>query len=64
MKDMRFLSALMCYRKNQLSLGKAAELAGYDKLDFIKRMKLENEPIFDYSEAEIAEIFADAEKLP
>jgi predicted HTH domain antitoxin len=63
-QDIRFLSALMWYRKNRLSLGKAAELAGYSKLDFIERMKLENEPIFDYSAAEIAEIFTDADKLP
>jgi predicted HTH domain antitoxin len=63
-KDLRFLSALMWYKKNRLSLGKAAELAGYAKLDFIERMKLENEPIFDYNEAEIVEIFADADKLP
>ncbi len=63
-KDLSFLSALMWYKKNRLSLGKAAELAGYGKLDFIERMKLENAPIFDYSEAEMAEIFADADKLP
>ncbi len=63
-KDLRFLSALMWYKKSRLSLGKAAELAGYSKLDFIERMKLENEPIFDYSEAEIAEIFVDVDKLP
>jgi predicted HTH domain antitoxin len=63
-QDIRFLSALMWYRKNRLSLGKAAELAGYSKLDFIERMKLENEPIFDYNAAEIAEIFTDADKLP
>ena len=63
-KDLRFLSALMWYKKNRLYLGKAAELSGYSKLDFIERMKLENEPIFDYSEAEIADIFADSDKLP
>ena len=63
-EDLRFVSALMCYKNNRLSLGKAAELAGYSKLDFIERMKLENEPIFDYSEAEIAEIFVDVDKLP
>ncbi|MFM8333046.1 MAG: UPF0175 family protein [Candidatus Methylumidiphilus sp.] len=63
-RDLRFLSALMWYRKNRLSLGKAAELAGYSKLDFIERMKLEKEPIFDYGEAEMAEVFADADKLP
>ena len=63
-RDMRFFSALAWYRKNKLPLGKAAELAGYSKLDFIERMKLENEPIFDYDEQEISEIFADADKLP
>lgn len=61
-QNMRFLSALMWYRKNKLSLGKAAELAGYSKLDFIERMKLENEAIFDYSPNQMAEIFADAPK--
>jgi predicted HTH domain antitoxin len=63
-RDMRFLSALAWYRKNKLTLGKAAELAGYSKLDFIERMKVENEPIFDYDEQEVSEIFADASKLP
>lgn len=63
-RDMRFFSALTWYRKNKLSLGKAAELAGYSKLDFIERMKLENEPIFDYDEQEISGIFADTDKLP
>lgn len=63
-RDVRFFSALTWYRKNKLSLGKAAELAGYSKLSFIERMKLENEPILDYDEQEISEIFADADKLP
>lgn len=63
-QDLRFLSALMWYRKNKLSLGKAAELAGYSKLEFIERMKLEKEAIFDYSEDEMGEVFADAAKLP
>jgi predicted HTH domain antitoxin len=63
-QDLRFLSALMWYRKNKLSLGKAAELAGYNKLDFIERMKIEHEPIFDYSEDEMAEVMADVAKMP
>ena len=63
-QSLRFLSALMLYRKNRLSLGKAAELAGYTKLDFIDKLKLENEAIFDFSEQDIADIFADAKKLP
>jgi predicted HTH domain antitoxin len=45
---MLFNHALMLYRKNKLSLGKAAELAGYDKLTFIQKLQLENEPIYDY----------------
>lgn len=63
-QELRFLSALMWYRRNKLSLGKAAELAGYSKLDFIERMKLENEPVFDYNEEEMTQIFADIDKLP
>jgi predicted HTH domain antitoxin len=63
-QNMRFMSALMLYRKNRLSLGKAAELAGYTKLDFINKMQLEKEAIFDYSEQEVAELFTDARKLP
>ncbi|WP_236848637.1 UPF0175 family protein [Candidatus Thiodictyon syntrophicum] len=63
-QDVRFLSALMWYRKDRLSLGKAAELAGYNKLDFIERMKLENEAIFDYRDDKMGEILADVAKLP
>jgi predicted HTH domain antitoxin len=63
-QDMRFLSALMWYRKQKLSLGKAAELAGCTKLEFIERMKLENEAVFAYDDAQMHEIFADAAKLP
>ncbi len=62
--DVRFLSALMWYRKNKLTLGKAAELAGYSKLEFIERMKLERESIFAYDDEEMAEVFADVAKLP
>ena len=63
-QDLRFLSALMLYRKNRLSLGKAAELAGHSKLDFIEKLKLEKEPIFDYNADEMNEIFSNAYKLP
>ena len=62
-QELRFLSALTLYRKRHLTLGKAAELAGFSKLDFIEKLKEKNEPIFDYSEAEMDEIFADAKKL-
>ena len=45
---MLFHHALMLYRKNKLSLGKAAELAGYDRLGFIQKLQVENEVVFNY----------------
>ncbi len=62
-KEVLFFSALILYRKRRLSLGKAAELAGYNKIEFTKKMQKENEHIFDYTDEEIAEIFEDAEKI-
>ena len=55
-KTMLFNHALMLYRKNKLSLGKAAELAGYDRLTFIQKLQLENEPIYDYEPELITEM--------
>ena len=63
-QNLRFLSALMLYRKKRLSLGKAAELAGYNKMDFIHKLQLENEAIFEYDQQEMTEIFEDVNKLP
>ena len=62
-REMLFSTALLAYRKRRLSLGKAAELAGYDRLGFVDRLRREQEPVFDYSEAEIDEIFKDASSL-
>lgn len=62
-KEIQFLSALLLYRKRKLSLGKAAELAGYNKLEFIEKLNSESEFIFDYKENEIDEILNDAETL-
>jgi len=60
--DILYLSALSYYQKRKLSLGKAAELAGLDKIDFIRKVQ-EEEAIFDYTEGEIDEIFSDANKI-
>ena len=60
--DILYFSALSYYRKRKLSLGKAAELAGLDKIDFIRKVQ-EEEAIFDYTESEIDEIFSDADKI-
>lgn len=61
-KELLYLGALVLYRKRKLSLGKAAELAGYNKLDFIGKLQAEGEHIFDYTDDEIEEIFEDAKK--
>lgn len=62
-KEVRFIMALNLYKKGKISLGKAAELAGYNRIDFIRKLQLEGEIIFDYSKEEINEIIKDAEKL-
>ncbi|WP_069472226.1 UPF0175 family protein [Candidatus Marithrix sp. Canyon 246] len=61
--DILFLSALLFYRKRKLSLGKAAKLAGYSKIDFIKKLQEEKEYIFDYSDKEIDDIFNDVKNI-
>ena len=60
MNDMVFYNALMLYRKKMLSLCKAAQIAGYDKIDFISKLRIENEPIFDYDIEAMNEINEDS----
>ncbi len=62
-KEILYLTALHFYRKRRLSLGKAAELAGYRRMEFIEKLQREKEYIFDYTDAEIEEIFEDADKI-
>ena len=60
---MRLYTAIALYQKKQLSLGKAAQLAGVDRLEFINILQKEKVAIFDYDKNEIDEIFDDANKL-
>lgn len=62
-QEMLYSMALRSYRRGKLSLGKAAELAGYSRLDFIDKLRLEGEVIFEYNLAELDQVFADAESL-
>lgn len=62
-KELLFLTAFMLFRKRRLSIGKAAELAGYNKIEFMERIKNENEFIFDYNDEEIDEIIKDARNM-
>jgi predicted HTH domain antitoxin len=60
---LRFQTALALYRQNKLSLGKAAELAGYNRLDFIDKLRLANQPIFDYEPELLAQMVENADIL-
>ena len=59
---MLFHHALMLYRKNKLSLGKAAELAGYDRLGFIQKLQVENEVVFNYETDLVNEMVGNVRK--
>lgn len=61
-KEMLFNNAMTLYRKRKLSLGKAAELAGLDRIDFIKKLRDEGEYIFDYNAEIIDEMIKDSKK--
>lgn len=63
-KNMLFEYALRLYRKQKLSLGKAAELAGYTRMGFIQKLQVEHEPIFDYDETLIDEMILSANTTP
>jgi len=60
---MKLYTAIALYQKKQLSLGKAAQFVGVDRLSFIELLKQENIPIFDYSSKELNEVFEDAANL-
>ncbi len=62
-REILFSTALSFYRKRRLSLGKAAELAGYDRIGFIEKLQREKEFIFDYTDEDMDEIFEDSERL-
>jgi predicted HTH domain antitoxin len=53
-KELKLIVAINLYKKSKLSLGKAAELSGFSKLGFIDMLNFRGEPVFDYSEEEIA----------
>jgi predicted HTH domain antitoxin len=60
--DLLYNNAVMLYKKNKLSLGKAAEMAGYVKMDFIDKLQKENIPIFDYDLDTIKKMVDDSDK--
>ncbi|MEA2029643.1 MAG: UPF0175 family protein [Campylobacterota bacterium] len=60
---MKLYTAITLYQKQKLSLGKAAQFVGVDRLGFIEILRQEKIAIFDYSNDEMREIADDADEL-
>ena len=52
-REAKNLLAAKLYEKGSLSLGQAAELAGYSKRDFMERLANYEVSVFEYSETEL-----------
>lgn len=53
-REAAMLFASMLYNQGKLSLGQAAELAGYSKRTFMELLSRYNVPVFDYAPGELA----------
>ena len=61
--NMKLYTAIVLYKKDKLSLGKAAEFLGVDKLTFLDILKKEGVAIFDFSDEMIKDIDKEADEL-
>lgn len=59
-KEAKTLLAAKLYEKGSLSLGQAAELAGYTKRTFIELLANYDVSVFEYTEEELEKDLADA----
>ena len=62
-RDIQQQAAIRYYKTRRLSLGKAAEMAAMTRFEFIDYLRFNDEPIFDYTDDELAEIHEDAAKI-
>lgn len=53
-RDIRRLAAIAYFQAKKLSLGKAAELAGMNRLDFMDLLSDQGIVLFDYDESMLA----------
>ncbi len=53
-REAAMLLAAKLYEQGKLSLGQAAEVAGYSKRTFMELLSRYNVPVFDYDPSEIA----------
>ncbi len=47
----RLVTAIACFQDKKLSLGKAAQLAGYNRLDFLDLLAEKGIVVFDYDDS-------------
>ena len=47
----RLVTAIACFQDKKLSLGKASQLAGYNRLDFLDLLAEKGLVVFDYDES-------------
>jgi len=51
LRYMRLITAVTCFQEKKLSLGKAAELAGFNRLSFMDILAQKGIIVFDYDES-------------
>ncbi|MEA3478946.1 MAG: UPF0175 family protein [Bacteroidota bacterium] len=62
-RESRKLFALKCFKEKVLSLGRASELAGLSKWDFIEYLSDNGVPVVDYDREEMRREFETADNL-
>lgn len=60
-REAKILLAAKLYEKGSLSLGQAAELAGYSKQTFIELLADYDVSVFDYTEEELEKDLSDVQ---
>lgn len=61
--ESRKLLALKCFREKVLSLGRASELSGLSKWDFIEYLSENEVPVVDYDQDEMRREFETSDML-
>ncbi len=63
-QQLRLLAAIAFFQDKQLSLGKAAELAGLNRLAFMNLLAQKGIVVFDYDESALESDLAGISQLP
>lgn len=63
-QNIRLLAAIAYFQDKKLSLGKAAQLAGMNRLEFMDELSARGMTIFDYDESVLTSELAGINELP